>query len=68
MKLMVIMHDSHRTNIAVTYENEWLPHGRRVVEVALTPAQVEQLKPHVLGTWDGKSILEQIGETWLEIQ
>ena len=67
MKLTVIMVNTHRTAIAIRYENDHMPFTRRVVSVDLTPDQVEMLKPMEVGTWSGKPVYEEIGQSWLEV-
>jgi len=66
MKLNVVMIDTFRTYIAVAYENDHLPYGRRLVQIELTPEQVEKLRPRELGSAQGKPFFEEIGQVWLE--
>lgn len=68
MKLTVIMLDNHRTYIAVVYENDHIPYGRRTVQIELTPEQMTQITPRKLGVINGKDKFEEIGPCWLETE
>lgn len=66
MKLTVIMLNTQRTCITITCDNEWVPYGRRTVQIELTPEQLETLKPRHVGQNQGKDVYEEIGQVWLE--
>jgi hypothetical protein len=60
------MLDTNRTAIAVQYENEHVPYGRRLVTVPLTDEQQSLLRPRHTGMNSGVARYEEIGEAWLE--
>ena len=66
MKLTVVMLDTWQTQIAIQYENEHRPYGKRTVQIELSPEQIRQLDPRKLGTSGGHDVHETIGEVWLE--
>lgn len=66
MKLTVIMLDTYRTQIAIGYENEHRPYGRRAVQIELTPEQMELLKPRKVGERGATDVYEEYGYSWLE--
>lgn len=47
-------------------ENEHVPYRRRTVTVELTPEQVAQLKPRVVGHSSGADVREEILTCWVE--
>ena len=66
MKLHAVFCDTLRTYMAIEFENESLPYGRRLVTVDLTDEQAEALRPRVSGKRNGKEWLEELGPVWLE--
>jgi hypothetical protein len=67
MKLMVVMLDTWRTSCAIQHENSFLPYGRRIVEIELTPDQAAALAPRKVGEGQaGKFIYEDMGDVWIE--
>lgn len=66
MILTAIMLNTFRTRIALEYENEAIPFGRRTVHIELTPDQIEQLKPQHVGVERGKDVYEEFGGCWIE--
>lgn len=67
MKLCVMMLDRHRTRMALIHENNYVPYGRRYVEVPLTPEQIALLTGRTVGFVEvGQPVREEIGELWLE--
>ena len=66
MKLQVVMLDKHRTDIAIQWQNECVPFGRRLVTIELTTEQLAMLAPRELGQDGGRKCFETLGESWLE--
>ena len=66
MKLMVVILDRFRTEFALTYENQAVPYGRRIVSIELTKEQSEALRLRELGVANGQKRFEEVGEVWLE--
>ena len=66
MKLHAVLCDTLRTCLAIEFENESLPYGRRLVTVELTDEQAEALRPRVTGQRNGKEWREELGPVWLE--
>lgn len=66
MQIGVMMLDRLRTEIAVTCENQYVPYGRRVVFINLTPEQEQSLIPREVGKYRNRPQYEQYGEVWLE--
>lgn len=66
MKLHVIMLDTWRTTLAGN-EGQSMPFGRRLVSIDLTNEQANMLTRRRVGRdIDGREILEEIGEVWIE--
>lgn len=66
MKLQVVMLDRYRTEVAVSYENQCVPYGRRLVSIELTPEQSKALEPRVVSEPGTNARFEEIGEVWIE--
>lgn len=64
--LTIVMLDTHRTRMAIVFENEHTPYGRRTVQIELTPEQCRHLAPKLLGQDRGEPVFEEIGPVWLE--
>ena len=60
------MADTYRTYIAAVHENESFPYRKRIVQIELTPEQLEQLKPRVTGWDSGSEMHEEILDCWFE--
>lgn len=66
--LQVTMLNTWSTHCAIVHENQGRPYGRRQVTIDLTPEQVEQLQPKVVGQDGADDRHEEIGEVWLEVE
>ena len=66
MKLNVIMLDRWRTEISVIHEGQAVPHGKRLVQVELTPEQVALLTPRETGISCGQPRYEEYGDLWFQ--
>ena len=64
--LTVVFADTHRTMIAITYENDHMPYRRRTVQIELTPQQRAALEPRVLGYDRNEVVREELMTCWLE--
>lgn len=64
--LTVVFADTHRTMIAVSFENDHIPFRRRSVQIELTPEQREQLAPRCVGESRGHDVHEELVTCWLE--
>ena len=64
--LRVVMLDTQRTSIAARFENERVPYGRRLVSIPLTPEQVALLSPRETGVSNGRTTVEEYGDSWIE--
>lgn len=66
MKVTFVLADTHRTSIAIQFENESIPYRRRTVIIELTPEQVALLTPRHVGVANGAPVKEEILTCWLE--
>lgn len=66
MRLHVVMLDTWRTQMAILYENETVPYGRRAVVVELTEEQAKTLSRRCVGVNGGRDVYEDIGDVCLE--
>lgn len=66
MKLSVLILDRWRTTVAIIHENSYVPYGRRVVQIELTPDQIEKIKLRSVGVDRGKDCFEEYGDVWIE--
>ena len=66
MKLTVMLVDTWRTQMALNYENSYMPYIRRTVQIELTAEQIKAIQPRKVGEDRGKYVFEEIGEVWLE--
>ena len=64
--LTVVLADTHRTNVAITCENEHVPYRRRAVQIELTDEQRRALAPSYVGEGYGGAMHEEILDCWLE--
>ena len=66
MKVIVVMLDRLRTELAIKYEGQAIPYRRRLVEIELTPDQVEALTPRRVGKRCGEVVYEERGDVWIK--
>lgn len=64
--LTVVLADTQRTYIAVTFEGEAIPYRRRTVHVDLTDGQRAALAPRCTGANGGNDTYEEIAGVWFE--
>jgi hypothetical protein len=66
VKVTFVLADTHRTSVAIQFENEHIPFLRRTVTIELTPEQVAQLSPRRVGIANGVDAFEETLTCWLE--
>ena len=66
MKLTVVMLDTQRSYLALVHENQSIPYRKRLVEIELSPEQVDKLTPRKTGSNGTKNTYEERGEIYLE--
>ena len=52
--------------MAINFENQALPYGRRIVSLRLTEEQRNVLHLRKVGESHGKPVFEDVGEVWLQ--
>ena len=65
-RVCVVMLDRFRTEMAITFENQCVPYGRRLVTIELTDEQQDALVPRVVGQSGVTDRYEEIGDVWIE--
>ena len=65
MKITFVLTDTFETRMRLTHENEYIPYKKRVVQIELTPMQLEKIQPRKVG-FDKKNIYEEITDCWIE--
>lgn len=66
MRITVIFADTLATEHSIVHECEHRPYRRRIVQIELTPEQMDALTPREVGHRHGLLVHEEILQCWIE--
>ena len=65
-KITFVLADTYSSYMRLVHENKSVPYSKRIVQIELTPEQMEKIKPKFIGKKGKEEIFEEILECWLE--